>query len=122
MNRSLWTNLDLLDTNLPGTKVSLAPQLFAFGVHFMMREIELAALTTKDLKLDESKRLVTVTWRESKMDQEGASISRSLQCICESQCTIDCPFSVAEVMLNSTMLRGAPQGHIALCNDGTVST
>lgn len=57
---------------------------------FMMREIELAALTTKDVKLDHSSRLVTVTWRESKMDQEGSSISRTLQCICMAQCGIDC--------------------------------
>jgi len=104
-------------------KLTLSPQLFAFGVLFMMREIELAAFTTtKAIKLDHKLRLVMVTWKESKMDQEGISVSRSLQCICPAQCGIDCPFAVAEVFLNTTTLKGAPGGHFTLDESGKLAS
>lgn len=104
-------------------KLTLSPQLFAFCVLFMMREIELAAFTTtKAIKLDHKLRLVMVTWKELKMDQEGISVSRSLQCICPAQCGIDCPFAVAEVFLNTTTLKGAPGGHFTLDESGKLAS
>eukprot|EP00435_Cladocopium_sp_Y103_P009335 s5162_g2.t1 len=110
--RDVWTSYDLLATDLEGTKVKLAPQLFAFGVLFMMREIEIANLTIADINLSQEDRLVKVTWTESKMDQEGLSISRTLQCICQGGCDISCPYAVSEVLVNAAMLRGS---------DGTIS-
>eukprot|EP00435_Cladocopium_sp_Y103_P025149 s4373_g6.t1 len=115
--REVWTSYDLLATDLEGTKVKLAPQLFAFGVLFMMREIEIANLTIADVKLSQSDRLVKVTWTESKMDQEGLSLSRTLQCICQAGCDISCPYAVSEVLVNAAMLRGS-DGAISVDVDG----
>eukprot|EP00435_Cladocopium_sp_Y103_P057330 s591_g19.t1 len=58
--RDVWTAYDLLTTDLEGTKVKLALQLFAFGVLFMMREIEIANLTIADINLSHEDRLVLV--------------------------------------------------------------
>ena len=119
--RAVWTDYDLLATEFEGTKVQLAPQLFAIGVHFMMREIEIANLTLKDVWLDHQARLVRLKWSESKMDQEGLSVSRTLQCICSNGCNLECPFSVTEVLVNAAMLRGA-NGSLSVNVDGKVAT
>ena len=119
--RSVWSNYDLLATEFEGTKVLLAPHLFAMGVHFMMREIEIANLTLSDVHLDHHARLVKLKWSESKMDQEGLSISRTLQCICSNGCDFECPFAVTEVLVNAAMLRGS-DGSLSVNEDGKVAT
>ena len=86
----------------PETTVNLAPHLFACGVHWMMREIEIAGLRTKDAIFDRlNSRLVTLTWNKSKMDQEGATIKRTLQCTCGGACDLKCP---CYAMLETLML------------------
>ena len=70
-----WTDHSLLEnTANEGGKVNLSAHLFACGVHWMMREIELAGLASEDVKFDCSARLVTINWREGHK-------SRTLQCV-----------------------------------------
>ena len=109
-----WTAHSLLDDPFTkGTKVNLPAHLFACGVHWMMREIEIASLTAEDIKFEESTRMVTINWKESKKDAEGHGISRTLQCVCETGCDLRCPFAVLESLVNLAALRGNPGGHIA---------
>ena len=78
-----WTNHSLPeDAWQEGMKGGLSSHLFACSVQWMMREIELAGMSADDVKFDANNCLVTVVWRESKRDTEGASISRTLQCVC----------------------------------------
>jgi hypothetical protein len=84
--------------------------LFATGVRWMLREIEVAALTCNDVKLDSTSRMVTLTWTESKTDTAARGISRTMQCICADTCDLKCPYAVMEVLVNHAALKGAPQG------------
>ena len=104
-----WTAHSLLaDPLTTGMKVKLPTHLFACGVHWMMREIEIAALTAEDIKFEEASRMVTINWKESKKDAEGLGISRTLQCVCEHGCDLRCPFAVLESLVNLAALRGTP--------------
>ena len=77
-------------------------RLFALGVQWMMREIEIAALTTENFNFNRSLRTVTLTWFECKTDQEGATISRVLQCQCDdSSCGLRCPYDNAMQLVSS---------------------
>ena len=87
-----------------------------------MREIELAASTSKNVAFDDKSRLVTLTWRESKMDQEGATISRTLQCLCPGACDISCPYAVLEVLVNFACFQGNEGASLSVCVEGTVAT
>lgn len=119
----LWKAHPLLpDDGQSQGKVKWAPLLFACGVHWMMREIEIAALTSKNVTFDDKSRLVTLTWRESKMDQEGATISRTLQCLCSGSCDIACPYAVLEVLVNQAGLQGNEGAALSVSAEGTVAT
>ena len=61
--------------------MNLAARAFACGTHWMMREIELANLSAKDVKFDSEHRTVTDHFVNSKKDQEAFGVSRALQCI-----------------------------------------
>ena len=82
-------------------KVPLAGELFDFGVIWMMREIELAAVTKDHIALDFTVKRVKLTIPVSKMDQEAAEVKRVLQCVCEQKtCDISCPFHVSARLLD----------------------
>eukprot|EP00435_Cladocopium_sp_Y103_P051234 s2172_g15.t2 len=116
---SEWTRFPLLlGHDYPDTKVRLAPHLFACGVHWMMREIEPANLRAGDVRFDQSNRLVTLTWNESKTDQEGTSISRTLQCLCAGSCDLKCPYAVLEVLTGQACLHGNLEGALSVCSSG----
>ena len=68
--------------------------LFMFGVVWMLREIEIAAINTEDFLIDHIGKRVTLVWRFSKKDQEASGIKRTLQCLCEGNCAGECPFKV----------------------------
>lgn len=88
----------------------------------MMRGIELANLCTNDVKFDHKNRLVTLTWTESKMDQQGASISRTLQCLCGGACHSRCPYAVLEALTSQACLQGNPGGALSVDVKGTRAT
>eukprot|EP00435_Cladocopium_sp_Y103_P065381 s228_g27.t1 len=104
------------------SKVNLSAHLFACGVHWMMREIEIAGLTATDAKFDPETRLVSLTWRESKTDTSAKGITRTLQCVCEQGCDLRCPYAVLEVLVNNAGMKGAPGGHLATNLKGQVAT
>ena len=63
---------------------------------WMLREIEIAALKPEHVQCDEATRRVTLTWPNSKTDQEGRSVSRALQCCgLTEHCDAECPFEVS---------------------------
>eukprot|EP00435_Cladocopium_sp_Y103_P068073 s699_g31.t1 len=77
-------------------KVPLAGELFDFGVTWMLREVELAAVTKDHIHLEFGTKRVRLTLPVSKGDQEGTVVKRVLQCVCEQQvCDISCPFYVS---------------------------
>ena len=109
-----WTNSQLLaDPEGKCMKVNLASHLFACGVHWMMREIELANISAKDVKFDSVSRLVSVYFVNSKMDQRSNGVTRTLQCICKEGCDLRCPYAVLEVLTNHSCFKGSPEGMIA---------
>eukprot|EP00435_Cladocopium_sp_Y103_P043178 s1082_g12.t1 len=119
---SQWSNFALLSsTPRQGHKVGLATHLFACGVHWMMREIELANLTATDVRFEPNSRSVTIVWRESKTDSAGEGIARTMQCICEESCDLRCPYAVLEVLVNNAGLKGAKGGHLATYSNGLVA-
>ena len=84
------------------SKVWMARRLFAMEVQWMMREIEIAALTVDNLSFNRSLKTVTLTWFECKTDQEGFQITRVLQCQCEgSSCGLRCPYDNAMQLVKS---------------------
>ena len=120
---SEWSNFSLLtDQRDKATKVRLPMHLFATGVHWMLREIEVAALTCNDVKLDSKSRMVTLKWTESKTDTSARGISRTMQCICPDTCDLKCPYAVMELLANHAALKGAPQGLLATTFDNTEVT
>ena len=84
----------------------------------MMREIELANLSTKDIKCDSTNRLVSVYSVNSKMDQRSHGVTRTLQCICKEGCDLRCPYVVLEVLANHSCLKGSPEGMLATRQGG----
>ena len=85
--------------------VALATHLFALGVHWMMREIEIAALTTNDVIFDKTNRVVSLVWRVSKTDTKAEGMRRALQCLCQqNQCDLRCPYAVLEALCNKAKL------------------
>jgi hypothetical protein len=89
-----WSSGSLLPEG--GTKrggLLLAPQLFAMATHWMLREIELARLTSEDIAFDIKGRTVSLTLQGSKMDQSAKGVTRTLQCLCKDSCDLRCPYT-----------------------------
>eukprot|EP00435_Cladocopium_sp_Y103_P033043 s4907_g8.t1 len=81
--------------------VPLSSELFEFGVIWMLKEIELSAVRKSHIQLDFNKKRVRLTLPSSKTDQEGESVSRVVQCLCEARiCAVSCPFFVAMRLLD----------------------
>eukprot|EP00434_Breviolum_minutum_P008400 symbB.v1.2.007413.t1/scaffold453.1/size202423/4 len=80
-------------------KIHLPQRLFAMGVQWMMREIEIAALRTSNVHFNPKNRTVTLQWLESKMDQSGKSFTRVLQCLCGDGCDLRCPYENLKVIV-----------------------
>ena len=81
-------------------KVTLARELFEFGVVWMLREVELAAIERKHVEIDFEKRICKFTLPVSKTDQSGESVTRLLQCLCAEGCTPNCPVFVSLQLLD----------------------
>eukprot|EP00435_Cladocopium_sp_Y103_P006119 s3866_g1.t6 len=118
-----WANADLLpDGKDTGTKVCLAGHLFACGTHWMLREIELAGLSSGDIEFDSATRTVTLLWRESKMDTGASGIKRTLQCVCSEGCDLRCPYAVLETLVSCAALKGAKRASLAVTKGGKPAT
>eukprot|EP00435_Cladocopium_sp_Y103_P018170 s553_g4.t1 len=118
-----WANADLLPDGIDtGTKVCMASHLFACGTHWMLREIELAGLSSSDIEFDGATRSVTLVWRESKMDTSAAGVRRTLQCVCPAGCDMRCPYAVLETLVNCAALKGAKGASLAVTKGGKPAT
>ena len=82
-------------------KVPLAAELFEFGVIWMLREVELAAIKKDHILLDFQNKKVTFTLPVSKGDQEASQVKRVLQCLCgRNICYMSCPFYTSVRLLD----------------------
>ena len=118
-----WTSGSLLaDSFEEGTKVGSARLLFACGVHWMLREIELASLTVEDVKLDPDLKTACLLLRQTKTDTAAHGVRRTLQCICQQPCDLRRPYAVLASLSHRAVLRGAEGGHLAMKADGEIPT
>ena len=77
--------------------------MFAFAATWMLREVELAAVYKEDIAIDPKERIVSLTLRISKGDQEAMGLKRTLQCDCQScDWTEPCPYNIAKRVLGNT--------------------
>lgn len=120
---SAWSTHPLLsEPKVTRAKVNWAAHLFALAVRWMLREIEVANLTSTGIKFDPSGRIVSMFFRESKTDSEGFGVTRTLQCMCEGGCDLRCPYTVLGVLVNNAALKGATKGDPATTPKGSVAS
>ena len=76
--------------------------MFAVATVWVLREVELAAIHKEDILIDEKEKLVSLTLRLTKTDQEGRGMKRALQCCCPEECGWDetCPFMITRTALD----------------------
>ena len=68
---------------------------FAVATHWMLREIELSNLLASNVEFENLSRTVALHLTKSKMDTDAKGIKRVLQCRCEGECTLKCPYEAA---------------------------
>ena len=77
--------------------------MFAFATTWMLREVELAAIHKEDIMIEPKERIVSLTLRISKGDQEALGLKRTLQCDCqECDWSEPCPFNITKAALDNT--------------------
>ena len=77
--------------------VKFGAELFRLCTTWMLREIELGLLDTGDFMMDHINKKVTMHLKLSKMDQAGAGVRRTLQCLCSgNSCDEECPYHVTK--------------------------
>ena len=86
-----------------GHKVPMATLAFAWGVAWMLREIELSRVKWEHVSWDMVKRTVRLYIPQSKADQQGLGVARTLQCCGESPCWRGCAWSL---LVKLRQLRG----------------
>ncbi len=118
-----WALHDLNpDDRSPVTKVVWATHLFAMAVHWMMRELEVAALTADLIQFSKNDRSVMVTLEVSKTDPSAAGIKRVLKCVCEGKCDLRCPYEVLLFLVTKAKEKRSHPCYLALDDQGfTVS-
>ena len=85
----------------PKAQIHFARELFEFGRCWMLREAEIAILSTPDVRVDYVLKRVRLRIPVSKKDQEAEGVQRVLQCLCgEGGCKPDCPYEVAQDLLD----------------------
>lgn len=98
-------------------KVPLAKELFEFGVIWMLREIELAEVAREHLKVEVEHKRVILTIPVSKTDQEAATTTRMLQCLCTgAECSTGCPLRISAMLVFGMEDRGFT--YAAVTNQG----
>ena len=76
--------------------------MFAFATTWMLREVELAAIHKEDIMIEPKERIVSLTLRISKGDQEALGLKRTLQCDCqECDWSEPCPFNITKAALDN---------------------
>lgn len=81
--------------------------LFAFATMWMLREVELAAIHKGDILVDEKEKIVALTLRVAKKDQECLGLRRAVQCCCSKECdwSEPCPSKITCAALNAVPIK-----------------
>ena len=112
-----------LNFNKSEKAVKFGAQLFLFSVIWMLREIELALLSTEDLVMDHLSKRVTMNLRLSKMDAEGKGVRRTLQCLCKSNsCSKECPYLVSKNLVEMVERFNGTNSPLALTKRRVLAT
>ena len=75
--------------------VPLAGLAYAWGVAWMLREVELSKVAWKHITFFEDKKWVKLLLPLSKTDQQGLGVSRTLKCCGERSCWTGCAWALA---------------------------
>ena len=75
--------------------VPLAGLAYAWGVAWMLREVELSKVEWKHITIIEDKKWVRLFLPHSKMDQQALGIARTLRCCGEKPCWTGCAWAIA---------------------------
>lgn len=85
-------------------KIPLAREFFDFGIVWMLREVELAAIRHEHIKMDFTTRRVSFTLPVSKTDQKAVKTTRVLQCLCEDKVRLpSCPWFTSARLVDGVM-------------------
>ena len=107
--------------------------LFLFSMVWMLREIELANVSTEDIQVDYGARRVALLITVSKTDPSAKGVTRTLQCLCEgadhakslgdcSGCESECPFAVSTGLLFKVQKFNGTVSQVALMRDKSPAT
>ena len=103
--------------------IRFARELFEFGMCWMLREAELAILSTTHVRIDHILKRVRLRIPVSKKDQEGEGVQRVLQCLCgEGRCKPECPYEVAQDLLDKLQRRSAGASKLCVAKQGKLAT
>ncbi|CAE7498615.1 unnamed protein product [Symbiodinium necroappetens] len=79
--------------------------IWALGILFVLREVELGCLTLGCVKLDANAKKVTLCLPVSKKDPGGRGARRSRDCRCGGLRSVSCPWCVAVTLFDEQVLR-----------------
>ena len=86
---------------------------YAWGVCWMLREIELSKVCWSHVTWNQLRKTVRLFIAHSKMDQQGLGIARTLQCCGESPCWKGCAWFLLQNMLKMRDRRAlSPEEHV----------
>jgi len=91
-----------------GAAVPLGAWAYAWGVAWMLREVELSKVKWEHVTWNRDTKTVRLFIPHSKMDQKGLGVARTLQCCGESPCWRGCAWAVIQGLIE---LRGRRGGH-----------
>ena len=91
-----------------GAAVPLGAWAYAWGVAWMLREVELSKVKWEHVTWNRDTKTVRLFIPHSKMDQKGLGVARTLQCCGESPCWRGCAWAVIQGLME---LRGRRAGH-----------
>ena len=88
--------------------VPLCAWAYAWGVAWMLREVELSKVKWEHVTWNRATKTVRLYIPHSKMDQKGLGVARTLQCCGESPCWRGCAWAIIQGLLER---RGRRAGH-----------
>ena len=109
--------------NSKKASICFARELFEFGMCWMLREAELAVLSTTHVRIDHILKRVRLRIPVSKKDQEGEGVHRVLQCLCgEGRCRPECSYEVAQDLLDKLQRKSAGASKLCVTKQGKPAT
>ena len=107
-----------------GIKVPLATLAFAWGVAWMLREIELSRVRWEHISWDTARKTVRLYIPQSKADQQGLGVARTLQCCGELPCWRGCAWALLVKLrqLRGQLAAGDGKGGMFLNHKGLTPT